>query len=276
MELTLGVDVSHWDMTVDWGILKQGGVEFGVAKCAQGNYYTDPTALVNFNDMREHGLITGLFGWHDPGYSAKSQVDYWLKNAPGKPDFYAVDVEQYWKDWEQWCKKKIVDTFSPKFISDETYKMCHGLSDAAKVPIAVYSSKWFLEEYSPQCAAWLADENWPLWLATYPYKGGVVKTTWEDWRANWMNWQLNPKAPRTAPLLPKGCTDWWSWQISGDKFVLPGAKSKLDLNWYKGSLADMRKWLGLDVNPPVKPELTEAQKFDLMWGDFTNRHPEYQ
>jgi lysozyme len=32
----IGVDVSHWNGTIDWQILKEGGVEFVIAKASDG------------------------------------------------------------------------------------------------------------------------------------------------------------------------------------------------------------------------------------------------
>jgi hypothetical protein len=56
-----------------------------------------------------------------------------------------------------------------------------------------------------------------------------------------------------VPSLPKGITQWTFWQFTGDKFVLPGAASALDVNYYNGNLDDLKKMLGIKTETDTRP-----------------------
>ena len=60
------------------------------------------------------------------------------------------------------------------------------------------------------------------------------------------------------------------WQFSGDKFVLPGVSTALDLNFFHGSEKELREWLGLDVEVSQPIEYDFESMVRLLW----QAHPE--
>jgi hypothetical protein len=100
---------------------------------------------------------------------------------------------------------------------------------------------------------WLA--KFPLWLAYYPYKAGVVRTAWDIF--------LTEYKPQIAgPTLPSGCTRWTFWQFTGGKFILTGVDTAVDVNYFNGTLNDLKVFVGIPVataaEPPVETPIEPA------------------
>jgi GH25 family lysozyme M1 (1,4-beta-N-acetylmuramidase) len=254
--MILGIDVCHWDVNVNWGTLKSNGVEFVFIKATQGNYLTDPMLNKHCADANKAGLIVGLYHWCDPIVKASSQAAYFLNAVSGLTyNMVSMDVEQQWADWAEWSKHKITKVLSSNQISENGRQIAETVKAAVKTPVVVYTSSFFINEYARTASTWL--KNYPLWLAHYPYKSGRVTTTWESFK--------NENKPKTsAPSLPVGTTQWTFWQFSGDKFVLPGADSALDVNYYNGTLVDLKKMLGIKDNPDTRPEPTKPTVEDRL------------
>jgi lysozyme len=255
----LGVDVSSWQATVNWEKLQAAGVRFAIVKAAQGSYRQDPLCPTHLKAAQNAGMLCGVYHWMDP----TCQVDVQISNLAFRLKelnyaFLALDVEQYWSDWGEWQKGMITKRHSGKLISDRAHACAEQMRSEFQKPVLIYTRTSFVKDYAPEMAEWLKD--WPLWLAHYPYRPGKVHLTWEQLKRDYV-----PSIP--GPSLPVSCKDWCFWQFSGDKFILPGEQSALDLNFYQGSLQDLQSWLG---QPVTAKELNSEEKLAALW----QAHPE--
>jgi hypothetical protein len=160
----------------------------------------------------------------------------------------AVDIEQWWSDWSKWDKARKgqipwseVPKFSAAKISDASQEIVERLVARYQgLRVIPYTSKGFVDTYSPQMKAWLG--NYRGWYAQYPYDYTPVTTTWETFRSAYL-------PARKEPLVPDGC-EADIWQFTGDKFYLPGfwqdskrkIKSQLDVNFFQGTFSDWTAW----------------------------------
>jgi lysozyme len=255
----LGVDVSSWQATVHWEKLYAAGVRFAIIKAAQGSYRQDPLCPTHLRGAQAAGMLCGVYHWMDPASAVENQINNLATCLKGLDyTFLALDVEQYWSDWEEWQQGKITKRYTGKQISDCARACAEQMRESFGKPVLIYTRASFVKEYAPQMANWLAE--WPLWLAHYPYRPGKLHLTWEQLKRDYV-----PSIP--APSLPGGCKDWRFWQFSGDKFILPGEQSALDLNFYQGSLQDLQAWLG---QPVTARELSWQEKLAALW----QAHPE--
>jgi len=261
-DLCLGVDVSSWQPKVDWKELYDGGVRFAIIKLSQGNYSYDRFTREHVKGAREAGIIPGLYHWHDPLCNVKSQLEFIKSCIIGIDyDFFALDVEQYWADWEEWRQQYITKKIGAATISVSSYQLASDLRKLTNKNTLIYTRASFVKEHSAVMQHWL--KEFDLWLAHYPYKSGRVSLSWKGLK------EANlPKIK--GPSLPPNCKEWKFWQFSGDKFVMPGVKTPLDLNFFNGSEKDLRSWLGLDqeVIEPIEYDYETMVK--LLW----NAHPE--
>lgn len=256
----LGVDVSRWQRTVDWKTLRAGGVSFAIIKASQGVAISDALLQEHFAGARKAGMVTGLFHWVDPTLPAGAQVEHFLKTCQGLDfDFAALDVEQHWQSWQEWARNQIVQRVAPERISSAAHEAALKVRAATDKRVVIYTRPSFVQEYALPMQNWLPE--WPLWLAYYPYPAGRVWTTWEKLVSHHL-----PRIP--GPKLTAGCSNWHFWQFSGDKFVLPGAVSPLDLNFFNGSEPDLRAWI--QERGKAQVEISDSDKLARLW----QAHPE--
>jgi lysozyme len=262
MDKVLGVDLSRWQPVVDWPTLAKGGVGFAIAKASQGTTTKDPLLRSHFFKAKEVDLLVGAYHWCDPTMKPDDQVENFFEAMDGMAfDFLALDVEQYWQSWQEWLEGKITRFVKPDTISSVALSMAREIRTRSSIPLLLYTRKSFILDYARPMLQWIAD--WPLWLAYYPYASGRKAVSWETLVQDCL-----PKV--VGPSLPEGCMDWTFWQFSGDKFILPGATTALDLDYFNGSLEDLRKWCGAQPVDSNQLPVTGEEMIRILW----EAHPE--
>lgn len=90
-----GIDVSHFQGTVDWQKVRQAGIAFAIAKATQGDGYEDPMFRVNWPAMKAAGLIRGAYDFYDvaddPATQAREFISRVSLEAGDLPP--VVDIE---------------------------------------------------------------------------------------------------------------------------------------------------------------------------------------
>jgi lysozyme len=56
-----GMDVSHYDGTIDWPTAKSAGISFAIAKATESTTYVDPTFATNWAAMKSHGIVRAAY-----------------------------------------------------------------------------------------------------------------------------------------------------------------------------------------------------------------------
>lgn len=78
----LGIDVSHWQGTIDWTLVGNDGYVFSWVKATEGMTYTDPKFFTNIEDGITAGLIMGAYHFARPdNNSAQQDATNFLNNA---------------------------------------------------------------------------------------------------------------------------------------------------------------------------------------------------
>ena len=57
-----GIDVSHFQGSIDWSLVKGGDVSFAYIKASEGITYTDPKFVANWQGTADAGIVRG--GYH--------------------------------------------------------------------------------------------------------------------------------------------------------------------------------------------------------------------
>src|SRR4051812_20659998 len=71
----LGIDTSHWDGSINWASVHNGGYSFAWQKATQGNGYIDPTFTTNMSAGKAAGVIMGAYHFSDHNITTHSAVD---------------------------------------------------------------------------------------------------------------------------------------------------------------------------------------------------------
>jgi GH25 family lysozyme M1 (1,4-beta-N-acetylmuramidase) len=174
---TPGLDVSHWDGTIDWATVKSQGAKFAYIKATEGTTYHDPRFSANYLHAYSQGIIRGAYHFARPDSSGgAAQADYFARSgggwsADGLTLPGALDVE-----WG-----------TAREGGD-----CYGLSQSAMVawvlafsteyharttrwPVIYTSKRWWTE-----CTGNRGDfsSTSPLWVARYSSTVGLLPYNW--------------------------------------------------------------------------------------------------
>jgi len=60
-----GIDVSHYQGTVNWAAVKAAGIGFAFAKATDGNTYTDPQFKSNWTGIKAAGMLRGAYHFYE-------------------------------------------------------------------------------------------------------------------------------------------------------------------------------------------------------------------
>jgi lysozyme len=198
-----GIDVSHWEGTIDWKTVAASGYKFVYTKATESTTYTDDTLAFNVNGAASVGIPIGVFHFYRLAADPKAQADYFLSKIKNlKLDLPpSLDFEEQ-------------SSIAPATVA-KSLKIWLDTVEAGigRKPI-IYSSAYYWNTYvgSP---AWAGDYG--LWVANYT------------------------AAPQ--PLIPKSWKNYLIWQytdkgavpgISGDVDMDRFAGSEEDLAKFAG------------------------------------------
>ena len=71
-----GIDVSHYNGTIDWHKVKGAGVQFAYAKATQGTDFHDPKFKENWAGMKAADIARGAYHFYVPNVNPQAQADF--------------------------------------------------------------------------------------------------------------------------------------------------------------------------------------------------------
>lgn len=90
-----GIDVSHWQGTIDWRAVRGSGIDFAFIKATEGGTHTDPQFARNWAAAADAGITRGAYHYFRPDVDPVKQAEHFLRvTRLGPGDLPAVlDVE---------------------------------------------------------------------------------------------------------------------------------------------------------------------------------------
>ncbi len=180
-----GVDISHWQGSIDWKKAKDNGVEYAIIKATEGGTYKDPLFLTNWNNAKNNLIHVGAYHYFRAlSSTANEQVcnveGSLIKcNFNSNEDILAIDVEKRYN--EAASQDQIADVLFELLTSLTNNKLLNG-----KLPYIYCSPKY-----------WETGVNWqkydfskfPLWVAHWNVDEPYVPQTWKE--KGWKIWQTS-------------------------------------------------------------------------------------
>jgi lysozyme len=198
-----GIDVSHWQNTIDWTKVAASGKKFAYIKASESTDFVDPLYVQNRTQARAAGLYVGAYHFAQPSTTAGDAVaeaDHFLAVAtPAKGDLLPVlDLER-----SNGLSSSALTAWVQAYMGEILQRTgVHGV---------IYVSPSFWKTY-------LGDTTW------FALNGFDVL-----WVAHWTS--------ATSPTVPGGNwggDGWTFWQYTSDG-VVPGISGRVDLNRYNGT-----------------------------------------
>ena len=226
MSYTLGIDVSKWQdnnstaQQMDFTKSVAKGAKFVFIKSSQA-LWTDEDILYNWKSAKNAGLLRGAYHFLDWVADPRQQAQYaWsiIQSDPGElPP--VIDFE-YWNP-------------PPANAFDKLWNYVVEMERlSGKKPI-IYTGAFFWFEHGTQADVW---KNYPLWIASYTtqaYMETNVKnlTPWDKWH-------------------------FWQYTSKGDGLAFGAESLDLDMNWFNGTLEELKVFSGSEIILPPPPEPT--------------------
>lgn len=228
----LGCDTSHWSDTINFETMYNAGARFWITKATdayvQTGYQYEDSKFMTFSKAAfEHRkLLAGCFHWLQASVDPKAAANFYLERYYRFP-FHFPPVLDF---------EELSVTKTGKF-SDFAWRaqvwLDHIESQTGKLPF-VYTAKWFTNYFKDSLLSWMV--KYPLWVADYTTYSNIVGR---------------------PTYMPRPWTKQTIWQFSADgnnrgrEFGVNA--DDIDLNWFDGSLDELKALLGQPVTPPVTP-----------------------
>jgi lysozyme len=171
---TQGLDVSHFQGTVDWPQVAQAGYAFAFIKATDGITYVDPMFATNWAGAKAAGLLRGAYHFFEADDDPQQQAANYLKNV----SLESGDLPPV-LDVEASSTSSEVPTAT---IIDSIQAWLYAVAQATGRTPILYTNRTYWDSLGTEQFS-----GYPLWLAEY----GVA-----------------------SPTLPQGWTSWAFWQFS--------------------------------------------------------------
>ncbi len=198
-----GIDVSHWQGTIDWARVKATGKRFAYLKASEHTSFVDDKYEINRAAAKANGIVVGAYHFARPDETvddAIREADHFINTArPVSGELLPVlDLEQ-------------TGGLGPKKLQNWALAFLNRVYERTGVKGAIYVSPSF----------WRNEVGDSTILADNGYK--VL------WVAHWTT--------ASSPSLPAGNwggNSWTFWQYTSSGSV-DGISGRVDLNRYNGT-----------------------------------------
>ncbi|MEO9235846.1 MAG: GH25 family lysozyme [Polyangiaceae bacterium] len=172
--LAQGIDVSHYDGTIDWNAVQGGGIDFAIAKATEGTTFTDPQFAANWAGMQDAGVVRGAYHFFHPELDPDTQAAFVVSTVgPLAPEDLPLILDLETNGGES---ETVVVANALTFLTDVE-------AATGRTPI-IYTSNRVIATVSggsPKFA------HYPLWDAQYGVGCPTIPAPWTTWNI----WQTN-------------------------------------------------------------------------------------
>lgn len=232
-----GIDVSHYQGEIDWGLVAGQGIDFAYVKATEGSSHVDERFAGNMAGAMEAGVFAGayhFFSFDSPGIS---QAENFLETTGTFEGAMvpAVDVEFYGDKRENPPDAGAVETELRNFLDRVD-------ADRGQRPV-IYATREAWELYIRG-----RFQEYPLWIRDIWREPNLGEDAWEKGEsAAGSDGEGNEQGdgPGDEPENGNGEKGWTFWQYTnrGRLKGFSGVEEFVDLNVFFGTEEQWEKWL---------------------------------
>lgn len=148
-----GVDLSHYQGSVDWDILDKQNIQFAYIKATEGSNYIDKCFSYNWEESEKEKLKVGAYHFFSFDSPGETQADNFIKNVKRREGMLppVVDVEYY-------ADKKNQPP-DPLVLREQLQVLLNQLQEHYDMCPVIYSTEEFWRGYLEGYF-----EKYPLWI----------------------------------------------------------------------------------------------------------------
>jgi GH25 family lysozyme M1 (1,4-beta-N-acetylmuramidase) len=202
-----GIDVSHWQGTIDWSLVRQAGKRFAFIKASEGQTYNDPMYPTNRSGAKTAGLVIGAYHFANPSQTSSCDLRC---DARKEADHFIATAS-----WASGEMRPVLDLEKSGGFSDSDLQtwvrvFLNRIYNQKGVRGVIYVSPSFWSNYMGN-TQWFATNGYDvLWIAHWTTASGP-----------------------TVPANNWGGHGWTFWQYSSSGTVA-GIEGRVDLDRYNG------------------------------------------
>ena len=211
-----GIDVSHYQGTINWADVAASGVKFACAKATEGTSYVDSQFKANWAGMHSAGLTRCAYHFAQPASNAVAQAKHFVDTVNAAGGFKASKTLQLMLDLED------AQGQTPATVWKWTQAFLAEIKSLTGRPGIIYTGYYF---WDSSVGAPADNLDCPLWIASYtsPAPAGVPKA----WPEGWAFWQYSDNGA-ASPGAPAG--------------KIPGISGNVDVDYFKYDAATLEKY----------------------------------
>jgi GH25 family lysozyme M1 (1,4-beta-N-acetylmuramidase) len=235
-----GIDVSHWQGTIDWTKVAAAGKKFAIIKATESTNYIDPMYATNHAGAKAAGMWTGAYHFAQPSTNANDAVL--------EADYFAAHINLGAGDLIPALDLEVSGGLSVTALKAWVMSFMNEVTAKVGARPMIYTSPSFWSTYMGNTTA-LADAGYKtLWIAHW----GVTSPTVP---AN--NWSGH---------------GWTFWQYTSGGTV-PGISGRVDLDRFNGldltpQAYSVFKLVASIPSGPVKQGLSSAANVTIQRINF--------
>ncbi len=163
-----GIDVSHWQGTINWDRVAGDHIKFAIIRIADGTGTFDDQFDRNWRESRRVGVLRGAYQFFRPNQDPIAQADLFLRHLGTlETDDLSpvIDVE-------------VTGGRSPAQIRTAMRSWIDRVEGATGRKVVIYTGPYFWQTNLNNTAAF-ADN--PLWIANWGVSCPSIPDAWSDW-----------------------------------------------------------------------------------------------
>ena len=220
-----GIDVSHWQGSIDWARVAASGQKYAIVRTGDGKD-TDRKAVRNLQGAHDAGLPCAVYHYmrarHGAGVNLGVLMDV-LAHARGVPlGFVAIDVEGAPGKGSREASGAWMGDVSTEDVLRCVDSMGR-LLEGAGHRVVIYTGVAWHWHVAQQGLGQFA-ERWASWQPYYTHRDRPSVVSYPDGSPVW---------------------EWQIWQHAGSKSIpgsVPGIDGNVDLNRFRGDELALRAW----------------------------------
>lgn len=181
----LGLDVSHWEKHIDWGLAAENPhSEFVFMKATEGTEYVDDFFTHNWTGVKDFGRLRSPFHFASKDENGLLQAEHFYNTILSQTDKKwdlapCIDLEDEYQVPHSWYMANKISFWT---IVDQLIDATIDLFEEDPI---IYSNVGFLDDISPP--DFLAE--FPLWVANTGVIAPTLPLPWRKYRKTWLFWQ---------------------------------------------------------------------------------------
>jgi len=199
----MGVDVSHWQGSIDWNQVRRRGYVFAFVKATEDTSYVDSQFDTNMRNGHAAGLYMGAYHFARP--NAPIQDD-----AIAEADFFVNQISPYLTSGYlvPALDLEVGSDLGWGALTDWANTFLNRVYQRTGVKPIIYTSAYYARNLEPSIT------QWDLWIA---------------------HWTYDPNANPSTGVW----STWAFWQYS-DQGSVPGISGNVDLDVFNGDVQELK------------------------------------